>query len=520
MSSSAVCLKCARPLLDDTTPRLCPVCQGKVGFEDCATLPAAELPTLPDWDQASRATAGDDIRSAKARLPFGDYELLAEIARGGMGVVYKALHLRLNRIVALKMIRDPSAVHPDSFVRFLGEAEAVARVRHPHIAQIFEVGDWNGQPYYTMEFVEGGTLAQKCAHAPMAHRQAGHLIEMLARAIHAAHNCGIIHRDLKPSNVLLAADDTPRITDFGLAKRLEGGSGLTQTGEILGTPSYMAPEQAEGRTNEIGPLTDVYALGAILYELLTGRPPFVGVTILDVLDQVKSQEPLPFTRLRIYVPRDLETICLKCLQKEPAKRYASAEELADDLQRFLDGRPIVARPIGMLASIWLWCHRPERVREAGVYAVAMGVVLFCWALHGLVWLGIGWMPQARPAEVVVSLTGLILLAYCPTILIGLGAMSRKVISLWLGVLFFSSWLVITQVLLYQDPLHFTFDFGGIYTSWEIRAPTFALLSLIILVGVLLFAVALLAYYSNRDLMRGPYREVAKDLRHEETTLAR
>jgi hypothetical protein len=433
------------------------------------------------------------------RIP--GYELLGELGHGGIGIVYKALHLRLNRVVALKMVQDSRCLHPENLVRFLSEAEAVAGVQHPHIAQIYEVGQMDGRPYFTMEFVEGGTLAQKIARAPQSPRQAAHLVEMLARAVQAAHQCGIIHRDLKPANVLLAADGTPRITDFGLAKRLQGDSGLTQTGEILGTPSYMAPEQADGRIKDLGPCTDVYALGAILYECLIGRPPFVGVTVLDVLDQVKNKEPLPFGRLRIAVPRDLETICLKCLHKDPRRRYASAEELAEDLRRFLEGRPIVARPIGVLASVWLWCHRPERVAGAGIFSVALAVVFIFWSALGILVLASDVYHVERPREAILYLGGLIGLVYVPGILSGVGTIARKLVSLWLGMGIGSFGVLFSLGMVFRDPLGFTFDFGGVQNSFEMRFMTFTLVGFLSLVGLLLHVAALVAYYSNRELMR-------------------
>jgi hypothetical protein len=466
-------------------------------------LTAREQPTRTETGQTVPEAADDvvpETRPVTGRRLDG-YELREEVGRGAGGVVYKALHLRLNRTVALKMVQDSQCAHPEHLVRFLQEAEVVAGLRHPYIAPIYEVGQLDGRPYYTMEFVEGGTLAQKIARAPQPPRQAAAMVEMLARAVEAAHQSGIIHRDLKPSNILLADDGTPRITDFGLAKRVGGDSGLTQTGAVMGTPSYMAPEQAEGK-KEVGPAADIYALGAVLYDMLTGRPPFVGVTVLDILNQVKNLEPLPFTRLRLHVPRDLETICLKCLRKDPKERYAGAGELAGDLRRYQDGRPIVARPLGLFASLWLWCRRPERVREAGAYAVAFGVVLILWALFGLLSLATDWFPRARPREVVLYLVGLIALAYCPIILIGLGTIARKLAPLWMGLVFFSFWLVCTQLLVYQHLFHFTFDMGGVYHSPEIRAPTFTLLCFITLIGVLMYAIALLAYYANRELMRG------------------
>jgi hypothetical protein len=429
------------------------------------------------------------------------YEIREELGRGGMGVVYKALHLRLNRVVALKMIQDGRCLHPENLVRFLSEAEAVAAVQHPHIAQIYEVGQLNNRPYFTMEFVGGGTLAQKIAQAPQPPRQAAHMVEMLARAVHAVHRCGIVHRDLKPANVLLAADGTPRITDFGLAKSMRVNSGLTRTGEILGTPSYMAPEQADGRIKELGPLTDVYALGAILYEMLMGRPPFVGVTVLDVLDQVKNKEPLPFNHLRIHVPRDLETICLKCLQKEPRQRYASAEDLADDLRRFLDGQPIIARPIGILASAWLWAHRPERVPGAGIFSVALGGVFMFWSALGIILLASNAYHAERPTQAILYLGGLMGLVYLPLILSGVGTIARRLVSLWLGMTIASFGVIFSLAMVFRDLLGFTFDFGGVHTNLDVRVVTFSLIGVLSLLGVLLHAAALVAYYSNRELMR-------------------
>jgi serine/threonine-protein kinase len=309
------------------------------------------------------------------------YEILDELGRGGMGVVYRARQVALNRIVALKMLL-PGQADTDTLARFQREAEAVAHLQHPHIVQIHEIGTSNGHPYVCFEFVPGGSLAALLAGKPQPPRDAAQLVETLARAMHFAHEHGIIHRDLKPANILLAvvscqpaADaaegkraaslttvnwqrtTTPKVTDFGLAKKIEDGSGVTQTGVIIGTPSYMAPEQATGRTHDVGPTADLYALGAILYECLTGRPPFQGPTILDTLMQVRSTEPVSPRRLQPGVPRDLETICLKCLHKDPARRYASAADLADELQRFLQGRPIEARPVSRLERAWRWCRR-------------------------------------------------------------------------------------------------------------------------------------------------------------------
>jgi serine/threonine-protein kinase len=260
-----------------------------------------------------------------------------------MGVVYLARQLRLKRPCALKMILAADHAGPVAVGRFLAEAEAVARLRHPNVVQVHGAGDHDGHPYLELEYVEGGSLAQALDGAPWPPRRAAALVEALARAMAEAHRLGVVHRDLKPANVLLTPDGAPKVTDFGLAKSL-GDATLTRPGTVLGTPSYMAPEQAEGGVERAGPGVDVYALGAILYELLTGRPPFRGESVLDTLRQVKSTEPVSPSRLAPALPRDIETICLKCLEKDPLRRFPGAADLADDLARFLAGESILARP--------------------------------------------------------------------------------------------------------------------------------------------------------------------------------
>ena len=278
------------------------------------------------------------------------YEILGELGRGGMGVVYKARHLRLNRVVAVKMLRAGDAA-PDVVARLLAEAEAVARLRHPHIIQLHGVGDAEGRPFLEMEYVAGGSLADRLDGTPRPPRAMAELVEALARALHEAHRLGVVHRDVKPANVLIAEDGTPKLTDFGLAKLLGASANpvaMTRSGALLGTPSYMAPEQADGRTREVGPAADVHALGVLLYELLTGRRPFPGPSVVETLEQIRSVAPTPPRSLVPTLPRDLETACLKCLEKDPARRYADARTLADDLRNYLSGAPIVARPSGVL----------------------------------------------------------------------------------------------------------------------------------------------------------------------------
>src|SRR6516164_1824938 len=261
-----------------------------------------------------------------------------------------------------------AGVHADAatVARRLGEAAAVARLQHPSIVQIHHIGEADGLPFFELEYLEGGSLDRRLDGTPWPPPRAAELVEAVARGVAEAHRRGIIHRDLKPANVLLEADGTPKITDFGLAKSLNADSGLTRTDSILGTPGYMAPEQAAGAVRLVGPLADVYALGAILYELLTGRPPFRGATVLETLAQVKTAEPVPPSRLVPGLSRDVETIALKCLAKDPAKRYESATALADDLRRFQAGGPIVARPVGSTERAWRWCRRNPAV--AGLMA--------------------------------------------------------------------------------------------------------------------------------------------------------
>jgi tRNA A-37 threonylcarbamoyl transferase component Bud32 len=293
-----------------------------------------------------------------AGLPqISGYEVEAVLGLGGMGVVYKARQLRLNRPVALKMLLAGAYAGPGERERFRREAEAVAGLRHPNVVQVYDVGDADGRPFFTMELMEGGSLAQQLAGTPQPARQAAALLAKVAGAVEAAHQSGVVHRDLKPGNVLLAADGTPKVSDFGLARRLDTEGGLTRTGAALGTPSYMAPEQARGDKGAVGPAADVYALGTVLYELLTGRPPFRAETEAETVLQVLSQEPVPPSRLNAKVPRDLETICLKCLRKEPRKRYGSARELAEDIRRFLRDEPIRARPVTAAEKLWRGARR-------------------------------------------------------------------------------------------------------------------------------------------------------------------
>jgi serine/threonine-protein kinase len=312
------------------------------------------------------------------------YEILGVLGRGAMGVVYKARQRGLKRIVALKMILSGDYASSDELARFHMEAEAIATLQHPNIEQIYEIGDHDGKPFLSLEFVEGESLAKMISGNPLPSRDAAETVRTMAQAMQYAHSKGIIHRDLKPANVLVSRDGQPKITDFGVAKRLDGNDSQTHHGIVLGTPSYMPPEQAEGRTADVGPLADVYSLGAILYELVTGRAPFRAATVLETLDQVRNKEPVSPSQLQPGTPRDLETICLKCLQKDPNKRYASAGDLADDLRRFLTNEPIRARPISLWEQAVRWRRRNPLVAALGATIALLTILSLAGLATGLV----------------------------------------------------------------------------------------------------------------------------------------
>lgn len=369
-------------------------------------------------DSSAKTIHGPPVHPSAGPTAAGGYELIREIGRGGMGVVYRARHIYTNRDVALKMILAGTHAGPRELHRFRTEAEAVARLHHPNIVQVYEAGILDGRPFLALELVDGVSLAKKLSGTPMTPRAAPHGLESLARAVHYAHLRGIVHRDLKPGNILVesgassalgdpktgepSSPVTPtmtpvlgnlKITDFGLAKLLDRTTDATGSGSIIGTPSYMAPEQASGKTQQVSAATDIYSLGAILYEMLTGRPPFRGQTQLETLEHVRDREPIPPTQLQPSVPSDIESICLTCLQKNPTERYQTAEALADDVRAFLTGRPFHARPFSRWRSVTKWAGRHRSILSL-VSIAAMCIV-------GLVIGGFGWSPMAIASAIVV-----------------------------------------------------------------------------------------------------------------------
>jgi len=351
MPMPATCSRCGATLTGFATEGFCSACMLEAGLG------------------SADHSAGPEV--VAARQTFGDFELLEEIARGGMGVVFKARQINLNRLVALKMILRGEFATPAELTRFRAEAETSAQLQHPNIVAIHEVGERAGQPFFCMDLVEGRNLAEVVANTPLAPLRAANYLKTVAAAVHYAHTRGVLHRDLKPSNVLIDADDQPRVTDFGLAKKLEGGASLTHTGQVLGSPNFMPPEQAAGKSADTSPSSDVYSLGAMLYHMLTGRPPFVAENLAATLRLVAESEPVAPRSLAPGVPPDLEAICLKCLEKEPRRRYATARELADELGRFLRDEPVRARHAGRMEKFWRWSRR----HPALAYVSAVAVLL-------------------------------------------------------------------------------------------------------------------------------------------------
>ena len=398
---------------------------------DLSPTPADEQPTLPP---SGPSTAGPTSPGPGQR--FGEYELLGELGRGGMGVVYKARQVTLNRLVALKMLLPTGLAGPEELRRFQTEAEATAALQHPHIVRVHEVGAVDGQPFFTMDFIGGGSLAARLADGPLPGKVAARYVLSIARALQYAHDHRILHRDLKPSNILLDDEGEPHVSDFGLAKRLDVDAGQTRTGAVLGTPGYLAPEQAAGR-GELTAATDVYGLGALLYELLTGRPPFRAATPLDTVLQVLECEPAPPRLLNPSVDRDLETVCLKCLEKDPRRRYASAAALADDLGRFLAAEPVTARSLNLMDRIASALGRSQYDAQFGAYgrmlfAFAAVVLLTEAAITAIVFTDqpLALLPLTQFAR--LAALGLLLRRYRPAGLLPASPAERQMWAGWVG----------------------------------------------------------------------------------------
>ena len=390
MATQNTCLKCGAPLAGDARQGFCPKClflQASDGmFGPAQNLDMEDQESEAKGQRAEGGGPSPDGASAIAkRKPeiagqFGDYELLEEIGRGGMGVVYRARQRSLDRVVAIKMMAFGPGSSPELIQRFRTEAVSAASLHHPHIVAIHEVGIHEGQHFFVMDYVEGQSLARLVGNQPLPAKGAATYLKTVAEAVHYAHERGLLHRDLKPSNVLIDAQDQPHVVDFGLARRLDGDSELTVSGQVLGSPHYLPPEQAAGQRARVSRRTDVYALGATLYHLLTGRPPFQAESLAQTLDLVLHAEPVAPRLLNPGLPRDLETICLKCLEKEPSRRYPTAQALADELARFLAGEPIQARPLGPVGKVGRWCQRKPQMASLAAAAALLFVLGFTGVL--------------------------------------------------------------------------------------------------------------------------------------------
>jgi serine/threonine protein kinase len=367
---------------------------GAMLVADCAGSNfGVDLPTLPHSSDANSSNPSGEFSPRVFPQQFGDYELLSELGRGGMGVVYKARQLTLDRTVALKMLRGGAWASQADLARFAAEAQAAARLDHPGIVPVYEVGEQSGQAYFTMKYVSGTTLARRLADGPIGAHDAARLLAPVCHAIQYAHDRGVLHRDLKPSNILIDREGRPHVSDFGLAKRLEDDVQLTMSGAVLGTPAYMAPEQAAGARGKLGPATDVYSLGVILYQMLTGRPPFQAATAVDTVLLVLEQEPLPPRLVNPRADLELEMIALKCLQKPPELRYATARELAEDLEAFLHDEPIAARSGMFTQVIARWfreTHHATVLENWGLLWMwhSLALVVICVATNAMQWSGV------------------------------------------------------------------------------------------------------------------------------------
>jgi serine/threonine protein kinase len=414
------------------------------------------------------------ISSERALGQFGDYELLEKIAQGGMGVVYKARQVSLNRIVAVKMILSGNLATNEDIERFTLEAKAVAKLKHPQIVVIHDVGCHDDQHFYSMEFIEGRSLADEIRRGPMAPRKVAEYIEQIARALDFAHRNGVVHRDVKPSNVLIDEQGRGRVTDFGLAKHVDRGDDLTLTGQIIGTPAYMAPEQITNRRGEIGPACDIYSLGSLLYELLSGRPPFVGQDQFSTLLQVLDCDPQSLRQINAGIPRDLETICRKCLEKDPEYRYASAADLADDLARFLAGDSIKAASPKLVDRLVRTLERSQYDREFQTWArMMMHLAWISFATHALVYFNY----LLAPVHPLATLTGIRLLEIVAmgVVLWSIrrewfppqGAPARQLLSLWLG--YVTGSLALTVIAYRLSPASSTFNGFAAYPPMAVLA---------------------------------------------------
>jgi eukaryotic-like serine/threonine-protein kinase len=432
---------------------------------------------------------------------LGDYEILRELGRGGIGIVFEARDRTLGRIVALKMLQAGSFASPEDRWRFRNESESVAQLDHSHIIPIYEVGECDGHGYFTMKLMSGGSLADHISEFPNGPARACRLLAAVADGVHHAHRRGILHRDLKPSNVLLDDQGQPYVADFGLAKQVAAGAEFTHSGALLGSPPYMSPEQTSGRRDAVTVATDVYGLGALLYALLTGHPPFRGGSVLETMEQVRDRTPERPSRINPRVDRDLETICLKCLEKDPERRYPSAEAMADDLRRWLAGEPIAARPSSGLDRVRRWCVRPQRIRDTALFLIVLGLTfaVVCAAALAVFSFARSGLEYRRVDTLRVHLVRCIVFYYLPLAVLGWNMLARRGWALWASLV---QSIIITTITALSMFNIMILDFGASGTDARVGRFAFELLCVTLFAFATVACLdALIAHYTNQSILR-------------------